>query len=396
MPARVKLNAAPRLSAPRQEFVMSLLPDGSEKGLRGYGSERGVRKRIGLAPAAGAIDRDAPYKRIATEEAWTFPELVEAQVRLSRSAAAPDDPSLRMAAMFAANALLQAMLQDIGAARIAHMDEYGIDRQLLLLTAPGVQVLDPAEGTALARLANDRAAEACRDRPDRFSGLLAFHPSDVEGSIREIERGMRELGLNGAVLNSHTRGRYLDEPDFDPILAALEAHDAALYIHPTAPFLNKPYADRGFMGALAGFPHEVWLHTMGLIFSGAFDKYPKLRLVIGHLGEGMPVQLYRFDWMQSNADGVPGLRGGQKPVVLKHPVSHYFRTNIWITTSGVAWEPAIKFCMETLGPDRVLYAMDYPYQQSSDEVAAYDRMGLSAERKKMLMQTNAETVFRIS
>jgi predicted TIM-barrel fold metal-dependent hydrolase len=118
-------------------------------------------------------------------------------------------------------------------------------------------------------------------------------------------------------------------------------------------------------------------------------------LVIGHLGEGMPVQLYRFDWMQSNADGVPGLRGGQKPVVLEHPVSHYFRTNIWITTSGVAWEPGIKFCMEVLGPDRVLYAMDYPYQQSSDEVAVYDRMGLSAEHKKMLMQTNAETVFRI-
>jgi predicted TIM-barrel fold metal-dependent hydrolase len=300
-----------------------------------------------------------------------------------------------MAGMFAAIAPLQAMLQDIGEARIAHMDEYGIDRQLLLLTAPGVQVLDPAEGTALARLANDRAAEACRKHPDRFSGLLTFHPGDVEGSIREIERGMRELGLNGAVLNSHTRGRYLDEPDFDPILAALEEHDAALYIHPTAPFLSKPYADRGLIGALAGFPHEVWLHTMGLIFSGAFDKYPRLRLVIGHLGEGMPVQLYRFDWMQSNADGVPGLRGGQKPVVLKHPVSHYFRTNIWITTSGVAWEPAIKFCMETLGPDRVLYAMDYPYQQSSDEVAAYDRMDLSAEHKKMLMQTNAETVFRI-
>jgi predicted TIM-barrel fold metal-dependent hydrolase len=308
----------------------------------------------------------------------------------------PDDPALRMGGMFATNVGLQRMLQDIGGGRIAHMDEYGIDRQLLLLTAPGVQVLEAGEGMELARLSNDRLARACRAHPDRFSGLLAFHPMDIAGSVREIERGMKELGLNGAVLNSHFRGRYLDEPEFDPILAALEANDAALYIHPTAPYHGwKAYSDRGFFGALAGFPHEVWLHTMGLIFSGAFDKYPRLRLVIGHLGEGMPTQLYRFDWMQSNADGASGLRGGQPAVWLQHPVSYYFKNNIWITTSGVAWPPAITFCMEQLGPERVLYAMDYPYQQSSDEVAAYDRMQLSAEHKKMLMQTNAEAVFRL-
>jgi predicted TIM-barrel fold metal-dependent hydrolase len=134
---------------------------------------------------------------------------------------------------------------------------------------------------------------------------------------------------------------------------------------------------------------------MGLIFSGAFDKYPKLRLVIGHLGECMPLHLYRFDWMQDNADGIPGMRGGQPAVKLKHPVSYYFKTNIWITTSGIGWEPAIKFCMDVMGPDRVLYAMDYPYQQSSDEVAAYDRLSISDEHKLMLMQTNAEYVFRL-
>jgi len=134
---------------------------------------------------------------------------------------------------------------------------------------------------------------------------------------------------------------------------------------------------------------------MGLILAGTFDRFPGLRLVIGHMGESMPLSLYRFDWMQSNADGVPGLRGGQPAVTLKHPISHYFRTNIWITTSGEGWEPAIRFCMDVLGPDRVLYAMDYPYQQSSDELAAYDRMDLSAEHKLMLMQKNAESVFRL-
>lgn len=369
--------------------------DRSEPGLRGHAIERGVRCRVGLAPAAGRIVPDPPYLRIATEEAWSFPELVEAQVQLLRSGRSPDDPALRMAGMFASMPELQAMLFDLGDGRIAHMDEYGIDRQLLLLTSPGVQVLEPEEGALLARKSNDLAADACARHPDRFSALAAFAPQDVDSAVSEIARSIEDLGLSGAVLNSHWQGHYLDEPEFDPILAALESLDAALYIHPTVPWCSKPYADRGITGALGGFPHDVWIHTMGLILSGAFDRYPRLRLVIGHMGESMPLSLYRFDWMQSNADGVPGLRGGQPAVTLEHTISHYFRNNIWITTSGEGWEPAIRFCMDVLGPDRVLYAMDYPYQQSSDEVAAYDAMDLAPEHKKMLMQTNAEHVFRL-
>jgi predicted TIM-barrel fold metal-dependent hydrolase len=374
---------------------MPTLPDGSEKGLIGYAEERSPRLRVGMAPPAAEIDRNAPYKRIATEEAWTFPELVKAQLAYLNAPDAPADDSLSMAGMFNAMPRLQAMLQDIGEGRLAHMDEYGIDRQLLLLTSPGVQVVREGEGTTLAREANDRAADSCNRWPDRFSALAAFDPRDVSGSVKELERAMTALKFNGAVLNSHFQGRYIDEPAYEPILEALEALEAALYIHPTAPYSAPHYKARGFYGALGGFPHDVWVHTMGLIFSGAFDKYPKLRLVIGHLGECLPLHLYRFDWMQYNADGIPGMRGGQPAVTLQHPVSHYFRNNIWVTTSGVGWEPAIKFCMDVMGPDKVLYAMDYPYQQSSDEVAVYDRLDLSAEHKKMLMQTNAETVFRI-
>jgi predicted TIM-barrel fold metal-dependent hydrolase len=222
-------------------------------------------------------------------------------------------------------------------------------------------------------------------------------PQDVRGAVAEIERGMKTLGLNGAVINSHFRGRYLDEQPYWPILEALEANDAALYIHPTIPpkQWSQPYEFRGFGGALAGFSHEVWMHVMGLIMSGAFDRFPNLRVVIGHMGEGMPLLLYRFDWMQSNADGRPGLRGGAPAVTLRHKISDYFKRNIWITTSGQGWEPSVKFCMDVLGPERVIYAMDYPYQQSADEVAAYDAFDVSAEHKKMLMQTNAEHVFRL-
>jgi predicted TIM-barrel fold metal-dependent hydrolase len=374
---------------------MALLPDGSERGLRGHAEERGARRRIGLAPPSGEIERAPPYKRIATEEAWTFADLVKAQTDYLKTPEGQKDDSLAMAGMFAAMPRLQSMLQDIGEGRLAHMDEYGIDRQLLLLTAPGVQVVRAGEGTALARESNDRAAAACRCWPDRFSALAAFDPRDVDGSVRELERAMSQLKLNGAVLNSHFQGRYLDEPAYEPILEALHHLDAALYIHPTAPFNAAHYKMRGFTGALAGFPHDVWLHAMGLIFAGVFDRYPRLRLVIGHLGECLPLHLYRFDWMQSNADGVPGLRQGAPTVRLRHPVSHYFFNNVWVTTSGVGWEPAVKFCMDVLGPDRVLYAMDYPYQQSSDEVAVYDRLDLSPEHKRMLMQSNAEAVFKL-
>jgi predicted TIM-barrel fold metal-dependent hydrolase len=374
---------------------MVKLADGSEKGLKGYHSEDAqVRTRIGLAPRAGHVDRDAPYKRIATEEAWTFPALVKAQVDYFDSGATKGDDSLKMGKMFATMPNLQTMLQDLGDLRIKHMDEYGIDRQLLLLTAPGVQVVKPGEGTALAREANDIAADACARHPDRFSALAAFDPRDVAGSVKELDRAAK-LGLNGAVLNSHFQGHYIDEQDYWPILEALEANDLALYIHPTAPFNGAHYETRGFFGALGGFPHDVWLHTLAIVFSGAFDRFPKLRLVIGHMGEGLPLHLYRFDWMQGNSDTRPGLRGGQPPVVLKHPISYYFHNNIWITTSGVAWEPAIKFCMDVLGPDRVLYAMDYPYQQSYDEVAAYDRMDIAPDLKKMLMEDNARKVFNL-
>lgn len=351
----------------------------------------------GLAPVPRSIDRHAPYLRIATEEAWNIPEILAAQVRLLGSANAPDDTSLRMAGMFSKMTALQAQLMDIGPARLARMDELGIDKQLLLLTSPGVQVLEPDEGAALAQLANDRLAEVCRRYPQRFAGLTVFAPQNVRAAVAEIERGMRQLGLNGAVINSHFRGHYLDETPYWPILEALEAMDAALYIHPTVPptAWYQPYEYRGIGGALAGFTHEVWVHTMGLILSGAFDRFPRLRIVIGHMGEAMPLLLYRFDWMQSNADGRPGLRGGTPAIKLKHSISHYFRNNIWITTSGQGWEPSIRFCIDVLGPDRVLYAMDYPYQQSEHEVAAYDAFQIPPQHKKMLMQTNAEHVFRL-
>src|SRR5665213_1983351 len=159
-----------------------------------------VIEDLGLTPVHRAIDRNAPYKRIATEEAWNIPEILDAQVRLLQSPTAPDDTSLRMAGMFSKLTALQDQLMDIGDARLARMDELGINKQLLLLTSPGVQVLEPAEGSSLARLATDRLAEVCSRHPAGLAGLTAFAPQDVKGAVKEIERGMQRLGLNGCLL----------------------------------------------------------------------------------------------------------------------------------------------------------------------------------------------------
>lgn len=286
---------------------------------------------------------------------------------------------------------------DLGEGRIRDMDAVGVDRQLLLLTAPGVQVFDAATGTALARSANDQLAEACRRHPARFAGLAAVAPQDPAAAARELERGMHTLGLKGAVINSHTRGEYLDDPKFLPLLEAAEALDAPIYIHPTPPpaSMIEPYLARGLEGPLGGFAAEVYLHALAIITSGVLDRFPKLKLVLGHLGEGLPYFLYRLDYMQHHA-ARPGLRGSTGGVKLERRISDYLRENVWVTTSGMAWSPAIRFAQEVLGADRVLYAMDYPYQFDKAEVDATDALEISDGHKKMLYQTNAETLFRLN
>ena len=254
-----------------------------------------------LAPAPRAIDRNPPYKRIATEEPRNIPEVLEAQVRLLAAPNAPDDPSLRMAGMFSSLTHLQDQLMDIGERRIARMDELSIDKQLLLLTSsPRVQVLEPApKRTALARLANDRLADACRRYPDRFAGLTVFAPQDVKGAVTEIERGMRTLSLNGAVLNSHFRGRYLDELEFWPILEALEAPRRRT-LHPShhpAEILVATVRIPPRFGAVRsrGSRTKYGCIRWGSSLSGCVRPFPQSSAGDRAYGRGhLPLLLYRF------------------------------------------------------------------------------------------------------
>jgi len=338
------------------------------------------------------------YLRIATEEAYAPPEMLKAFLEVLDG---PDvDPGFDSLMGFYLRseaerpAAVRRKLADAGEERLADMDAAGVDHAILSLTAPGTQVLDPARAREIATIANERIAEACRAHPTRFSGLAAVGFEDAPSAVAELERGVKELGLKGLVCNSHIKGHYLDEERFYPILEAAEALDVPIYLHPQTPpkSMIQPMLDAGLDGAIFGFGVETGMHLLRMIVRGVFDRFPRLRVVVGHLGEALPFWLYRLDYM--HAAQVRARRYKSNPP-LELTVSEYFRRNIWITTSGMAWAPAIMFCREVLGPDRVMYAMDYPYQYVPDEVRAQDALPLSLPELRRFYETNAIEVFRL-
>jgi 2,3-dihydroxybenzoate decarboxylase len=282
-------------------------------------------------------------------------------------------------------------LTDLGPGRINAMDACGIDMQLLLMTAPGVQVFDKEDALAIAKDANEEAAAACRKYPDRFAALAVVPPQDPKAAAVEMERAINTLGLKGVVINSHTKGEYLDDRKFWPIFEAAEALDAAIYIHPQSPppNMSAEFIKRGLEGAVMGFAVEVALHVVAIVLSGAFERFPKLKIVIGHAGEGLPFWLHRLDTQQELV-----LRNAGKSNI-KAKISDYVKRNVYVTTSGMGWEPAIQLCLDTMGDDHVMYAMDYPYQCMPEEVLAHDNLRLSKATLKKLYQTNAERIFHL-
>jgi len=333
------------------------------------------------------------YRRIATEEAWAPAELLDTY-RSMASRRSIDDPGfIALWSRLGARGDLSERLADIGDRRIADMDASGIDLQILSLTSPGVQVFDAATATSLASSTNDQVAEAVRTHPSRFAALAAVAPQDPKAAAREAERAVRTLGLKGLIINSHTRGEYLDDPKFWDIFEAAEALQVPLYLHPQAPppQMASLYVDKGLEGALWGFAAETGFHLLAILRSGALDRFPGLRIVVGHAGEALPFWLYRLDYMNRTAR--PFIRNGANR--LNRTLSEYMREHVYVTTSGMAWAPVITFVQSVLGMDRVLYAMDYPYQFEPDEVTATDNVPISDADKKKLFQTNAETVFAL-
>ena len=295
--------------------------------------------------------------RIAAEEAWAPAELLARYRKLLEEKPASWDPGFRSLWGFFLGATpratqLVARIQDLGAQRIADMDESGIAKQLVFLTAPGVQVFDAATAVSLSTELNDRLSQETKKQPDRYAALAAIAPQDPRNAVKELQR-TTSLGMKGAVVNSHTQGEYLDDPKYWEIFEAAEALDVPLYLHPNTPppAMIGPFLPRGLDGAIYGFAVETGLHLLRIVVAGVFDRFPKLKVVVGHLGEGLPFWLFRLDFMHRamvNANRYPGVGP------LKKKPSEYLRENVWVTTSGMQWAPAILFSQQVLGVDRVL------------------------------------------
>jgi 5-carboxyvanillate decarboxylase len=338
-------------------------------------------------------------RKIATEEAWSIPEVAAALGEVARGPTSSLD-KLLVAAVYDSAAkgtgygalnFLEGLLDTAGRRR-QEMDEFGVDMHLLSLTAPGVQMFDADTATELAALANDRMAQICAAHPTRFAGLASFAPQSPKRAAREMERAIGALKLNGFILNSHTHGEYLDDPKYWPILEAAEGLDACLYIHPRAASdgLKGPLQDYGMDSAMWGYGVEVGTHAVRMMAAGVFDHFPKLRICIGHMGEAIPFWIWRITFMNSRAQGI-----GRAPKT-QLSMKEYLLRNFVITTSGVEDPLALDYTIKCVGIDNVLWAIDYPYQPMQPAVQFMDSAPVTERERHKLYHENAERIFHIA
>jgi 5-carboxyvanillate decarboxylase len=334
-------------------------------------------------------------RRIATEEAFSIPEVAAGLRDVARSPSNSLDMILVQRIYDAKTkeevAALLPRLLDLEGERMKDMDANGVDVHLLSLTAPGVQMFDADTATELAALANDRMAEVIKKHPTRFAGLASFAPQAPKRAAKEMERAIKTLKLNGFVVNSHTNSEYFDDQKYWPVLEAAEALDACIYIHPRAPSdgLAAPFRFYGLDSAQWGYGIETSTHAVRMIVGGVFDRFPKLKICLGHMGEAVHFWAWRLDYMNKNA------QNRFSAPKLKLTPSEYFKRNFVITTSGVESHMALDFSIKALGADNVLWAIDYPYQPSAPAVAFMDSAPISDADKQKIYHGNAERVFHI-
>jgi 2,3-dihydroxybenzoate decarboxylase len=276
---------------------------------------------------------------------------------------------------------LLARLTDFGEMRLEAMDRAGIARSVLSISGPGVQSeRDAATARRRARAANDFLAGEIERRPDRYSGFAHLAMQDPGAAADELERSMRELKFCGAMINGHTNGQYLDHPSLHPFWERAEALQAAIYIHPTDPIVPSPALDGhdGLRRATWEWGFETGSHALRLIFSGLFDRFPRARVVLGHLGETLPYLLWRFD-----------SRAKLYGVKLKKKPSDYIKQNIVVTTSGMCASEPLDCALAALGHDRVMFAADYPFEVAHEAGEFLDATPLAEPVREDIAFRNA-------
>ncbi|MFC2045139.1 amidohydrolase family protein [Chloroflexota bacterium] len=282
-------------------------------------------------------------------------------------------------------------LIDLGEGRLKDMDEAGIDVQVIsLFQPPHIQRLDLSEAIKWARSTNEELSLAVKKYPDRFIGLAAIPAQSPKEAVEELKRAVQELGLQGLCLTSNAKEEYFDNEKYWPIFETAEALDVPVYLHPTAPSAAMVGAYAGYEilgGPPHGYANEVSLHVMRLIYSGLFDRYPELKMILGHMGEGLPFWLPRLDfaWLRAMPN---------RPDIEKKP-SEYLKRNFTITTSGMFFQPALICAYLSLGADNIAFGVDYPPESNELAVRFIEEAPICDNDKEKICHSNAEKLFKL-
>jgi 2,3-dihydroxybenzoate decarboxylase len=286
-------------------------------------------------------------------------------------------------------AQLESAMLDFGEARLAAMDSAGVRMAVLSLSGPGVQAEpDAAKAARLAQFANDRLAAEVARRPYRYAGFAHLSMADAGAAATELERCVKELGFVGAMVNGHTGGIYLDDPRYDAFWERVQDLDVPLYLHPGDSF-RLPYVLEGAPELLK--PTWEWTidtssHLLRLVFAGVFDRFPRLKIILGHMGETLPYVLWRLD---SRA----ALTADKRPLLL--PPSAYLRRNLFVTTSGQCDPVPLRAALAGLGAGRVMFAVDYPYEDAAVAGRFLDAAGLDEATRDGVAFATAARLLRL-
>ena len=300
--------------------------------------------------------------------------------------------------------LIKDRLTDLGPERIKRMDAAGIDLQVLSHVSPGVQTLDRETAILLSIEINDWLFETIKPYPDRFAAFAMLPTQSPKDAAMELERTVTKYGFKGALINGHTQGVYLDDDSFSPLLECAQALDVPLYIHPTDPpqtIVDIYYKDYPAMVTGGwGWQVETGTHLLRMISAGIFDRYPRLKIIIGHMGELIPYNLQRINkaltlgnWLIAGQSKDTGTKG---PKGMKKSFLYYMRKNVFITTSGVFDHAALNCAVAGLGIDNILFSVDDPFGDNFEAVEFLDTAQLSPVDKEKLAYRNAEQLFKLS
>ena len=289
-------------------------------------------------------------------------------------------------------------LLDIQDMRVAEMDRHGVATMILSLNAPAVQAIhDVKRAIAVARDANDVLAGEVRKRPDRFAAFAALPMQDPDAASEELRRCVEELGFVGALVNGFSQiatpdnVTYYDLPQYRPFWRAVEKLGVPFYLHPRNPLPSWTRFYEGhnwLLGPNWAFAAETAVHALRLIGSGLFDECPNLQIVLGHLGEGIPVQLWRID-------GRNGWMKEPHRYAAKHGVGHYMRKHFHVTTSGNFHTPSLVNAMTELGPERVMFSVDWPFEDVGEACTWFDRAQIDEADRQKIGRDNAVKLFKL-